>query len=137
MILGGMEELGPDEEKLHQDAGGQIHLGQEDQVVLVGQKASWMAASILENGARPDQVIVLECPEDCRSLVEDFDGNIFLKGSRKYKLEEIIPQWAVEQSRTNGVCTMLSYLQFMRRGLVLSGYFSLYRCVRLELGLPL
>ena len=98
MILGGMEELGPDEEKLHQDAGGQIHLGEEDQVVLVGQKASWMASSILENGARPDQVIVLESPEDCRSLVEDFDGNIFLKGSRKYKLEEIIPQWAVEQA---------------------------------------
>ena len=98
MILGGMEELGPDEEKLHQDAGGQIHLGEEDQVVLVGQKASWMASCILENGARPDQVIVLECPEDCRSLVEDFNGNIFLKGSRKYKLEEIIPQWAVEQA---------------------------------------
>ena len=73
-------------------------LGEEDQVVLVGQKASWMASSILENGARPDQVIVLECPEDCRSLVEDFEGNIFLKGSRKYKLEEIIPQWAVEQT---------------------------------------
>ena len=98
MILGGMEELGPDEEKLHQNAGGQIHLGEEDQVVLVGQKASWMASSILNNGARPDQVIVLEYPEDCRSLVEDFDGNIFLKGSRKYKLEEIIPQWAVEQA---------------------------------------
>jgi len=98
IILGGMEELGPDEEKFHQDAGGQIHLGLEDQVVLVGHKASWMAFSILENGARPDQVIVLEDAEDCRTLVEDFDGNILLKGSRKYKLEEIIPQWAVEQT---------------------------------------
>jgi len=98
MILGGMEELGPDEEKLHQDTGGQIYLGEEDQVVLVGPKASWMASSIIENGARPEQVIVLECAEDCRSLVEDFEGNIFLKGSRKYKLEEIIPQWAVEQA---------------------------------------
>ena len=96
LVLGGMEELGPEEKKLHHIAGSQIMLGDGDRVILVGDKASWMAASIIENGGKREQIYLIESVENCRKMVEDFDGNILLKGSRRYKLEEILPEWAVD-----------------------------------------
>ena len=55
-----------------------------------------MAASIIENGGKREQIYLIESVENCRKMVEDFDGNVLLKGSRKYKLEEILPEWAVD-----------------------------------------
>jgi len=103
-ILGGMEELGQEEVSLHRHAASHLELGEDDRVVLVGDKASWMADTILENGARSNQVIVLRSVEDCRSLVEDFEGNVLIKGSRRYRLEDILPSWAVaKEEEANAV----------------------------------
>jgi len=99
-----MEELGQEEVSLHRHAASHLELGEDDRVVLVGDKASWMADTILENGARSNQVIVLRSVDDCRSLVEDFEGNVLIKGSRRYRLEDILPSWAVaKEEETNAV----------------------------------
>ena len=45
-----MEELGEEEEKLHETLGSKIKLNENDLVLLIGQKASWMAKGILAAG---------------------------------------------------------------------------------------
>ena len=40
--------------------------------------------------------MLLQKLEDARSLVEDFEGAIIFKGSRKNKLENLLPSWAVD-----------------------------------------
>jgi len=100
-ILGGMEELGQQEVSLHRHAANHIEVKDNDRVVLVGEKASWMADAILKKGAHSNQVIVLKNTEDCRSLIEDFEGNVLLKGSRRYRLEDMVPSWAVAKEEVD------------------------------------
>ena len=35
--------------------------------------------------------------ELARSLIEDFDGSVLLKGSRVNELEQLLPSWTVPQ----------------------------------------
>ena len=96
LVLGGMEELGSDEEKLHREIGESQQLNADDRVVLVGSKAGWMADGFLNSGARLEQLIPVREIEDARAVIEDFEGAVLFKGSRKNRLEELIPTWAVE-----------------------------------------
>tara|TARA_B100002019_G_scaffold293104_1_gene318760 strand:- start:1943 stop:3346 length:1404 start_codon:yes stop_codon:yes gene_type:complete len=97
LVLGGMEELGEKEEELHQDLGAQIQLEENDLVVLVGEKASWLGEGILASGGREDQVLALNQGNEANSIIEDFKGAVFFKGSRSLKLESLVPEWAVEK----------------------------------------
>ena len=96
LVLGGMEELGNDARKLHHITGSRIVLDSQDMVALVGEKASWIASGLIDSGARKEQVLVLNDLEDARPLLEDFHGNVLLKGSRSNHLENLIPSWATE-----------------------------------------
>lgn len=95
-VLGGMEELGESEIELHHEVGASIVLQSGDLVILIGEKAAWMARGILENGAKEDQVAVLQNKEDAVAIIEDFNGAVFFKGSRSSQLESLLPSWAVE-----------------------------------------
>jgi UDP-N-acetylmuramoyl-tripeptide--D-alanyl-D-alanine ligase len=95
-VLGGMEELGEEEEKLHETLGSKIKLNENDLVLLIGQKASWMAKGILAAGGKDRQVLGLKDGSEAIPVIEDFRGAIFFKGSRALKLENLVPQWAVE-----------------------------------------
>ena len=55
-VLGGMEELGSSQEKLHFDLGSEILLEEDDLVLLIGDKAKWIGEGILnEGGAMMDR----------------------------------------------------------------------------------
>ena len=97
-VLAGMEELGNDGKNLHHSVGQCIELDPSDLVILIGEKATWMAPALLENGYSESQIIVLAEINDAISLVEDFDGAILFKGSRSYQLEKLLPAWAVEEN---------------------------------------
>ena len=94
-VLGGMEELGEKEEELHRKTGREVALGKSDLALMIGEKASWMAEGMLEAGNSPDQIMLLEDKEAARPVIEDFDGAVLFKGSRKSKLETLVPSWAV------------------------------------------
>jgi UDP-N-acetylmuramoyl-tripeptide--D-alanyl-D-alanine ligase len=106
LVLGGMEELGNDARKLHHITGSRIVLESQDMVALVGEKASWLASGLIDSGARKEQVLVLNDLEDARPLLEDFHGNVLLKGSRSNHLENLIPSWATEplEKKENAKC---------------------------------
>jgi UDP-N-acetylmuramyl pentapeptide synthase len=97
-VLAGMEELGKEGKNLHHSVGQCIELDPSDLVILIGEKATWMAPALLENGYSESQIIVLPEINDAISLVEDFDGVVLFKGSRSYQLEKLLPAWAVEEN---------------------------------------
>ena len=96
-VLGGMEELGENERILHAKLGASQKLGRKDLVLLIGEKASWMAEGYLDAGAQVDQLIPLQSIEEARPIVDDFEGALLFKGSRANQLEQLIPTWAVDQ----------------------------------------
>ena len=96
-VLGGMEELGENERILHAQLGASQKLGAKDLVLLIGEKARWMAEGYLDAGAQIDQLIPLQSIEDARPIVDDFEGALLFKGSRANQLEQLIPSWAVDQ----------------------------------------
>ena len=93
-----MNELGPNSAYLHRETGSKIRLEKMDRVILIGEKATDMADGILQNGAREDQIVCLNNSNDARAIVEDFEGAVLFKGSRAYRLEDLIPKWAVEET---------------------------------------
>jgi UDP-N-acetylmuramoyl-tripeptide--D-alanyl-D-alanine ligase len=95
-ILGGMEELGKEEVQLHKQVGESLVLDSQDLVILLGEKAPWMAPGILNSGANEEQIIILPNKEDAVSIIEDFRGASFFKGSRSNQLETLVPTWAVD-----------------------------------------
>ena len=94
-VLGGMEELGDEEKLLHGETGAGISLGDGDLALMIGEKASWIAAGMLQNGVSEDQILLLNEKEDARPVIEDFDGAVLFKGSRKSGLETLVPSWAI------------------------------------------
>ena len=101
-VLGGMEELGEKGRELHSKVGASSEVESKDLYVMIGEKAGWLAPGFLEAGARDDQLILLKEQESARSLVEEFQGAIMLKGSRVNKLEQLLPSWAID-TVTEGV----------------------------------
>ena len=95
-VLAGMEELGGDERIFHVELGKKINGEKDDVFILLGEKASWIADGLLENGIKEEQIIVLMEMSDAIPIVEDFDGSVLFKGSRSYELENLLPGWAVE-----------------------------------------
>jgi UDP-N-acetylmuramoyl-tripeptide--D-alanyl-D-alanine ligase len=96
LVLGGMNELGNLSQKLHFETGKAILMDEKDRAILIGGHARQMAQGMIDSGARLDQLVVLENAEDGRPLIEEFDGPVLLKGSRSFRLEELVPKWAVE-----------------------------------------
>lgn len=96
-ILGGMEELGSEERKLHAKVSSSIRVESNDLFVMIGEKASWFADGLLKGGADEEQLVVLDDLDSARSLVEDFQGAVMLKGSRASRLEQLLPSWAVRE----------------------------------------
>ena len=101
-VLAGMDELGHDEKQLHNDLGKNISSDGNEIFLLIGEKASWISAGLLDSGVLEKQIIVLPKLNDAVSIVEDFEGAVLFKGSRSYGLEELLPTWAVEECPDGG-----------------------------------
>ena len=69
----------------------------KDRAVLIGNDAPEMAKGIRENGASCEQVLILSDVECARPIVEEFEGVVLFKGSRSFRLESLVPSWAVEK----------------------------------------
>ena len=64
---------------------------------MIGEKAGWFSKGLLKGGADEEQLVLLDNMEAARSLVEDFQGSVLLKGSRRNRLENLLPSWAVSE----------------------------------------
>ena len=97
LVLGGMKELGEASEQLHKNTGALISMSPSDHAIIIGDDARHFALGMIENGGSAENITVLSEPEQARSIIEDFQGAVLIKGSRSYQLEDLIPFWAVEE----------------------------------------
>jgi UDP-N-acetylmuramoyl-tripeptide--D-alanyl-D-alanine ligase len=93
-LLGAMNELGLQAEAMHAGIGRDLRLRSMDRVVFVGPAALADAylRGALEGGASVAQLEAVENVEALKFAVAEFSGALFLKGSRSFRLEEVLPE---------------------------------------------
>lgn len=87
-ILGAMNELGDFAVEQHQAIGRQLKVRPQDRAIFIGPAALTQAYAA---GVASDQCVCVENFEKVKSTVAQFEGAIFLKGSRSYQLEKLLP----------------------------------------------
>ncbi|MFP4156895.1 MAG: UDP-N-acetylmuramoyl-tripeptide--D-alanyl-D-alanine ligase [Opitutales bacterium] len=97
-VLGAMNELGADAVPLHRECGAALRLRHGDRAVFLGppELAGAYEAGALASGADPAQLSRAGEPSAVQSTIADFSGALFLKGSRSYQLEALLPDTAIE-----------------------------------------
>lgn len=93
-VLGGMEELGPAAADWHRDTARRLPLLPGNPVALVGEAAAWYREGLAERTDGPWQPRVVEEVDDLGADLENFEGAVFLKGSRRHALERLLPEEA-------------------------------------------
>ncbi|MGB0744346.1 MAG: UDP-N-acetylmuramoyl-tripeptide--D-alanyl-D-alanine ligase [Opitutales bacterium] len=93
-VLGAMNELGSAAEEMHRLIGQKVLLRPQDCAYFVGPKelAKAYLDGALLSGASVRQLEWAENVDHLKSLVADFSGSLFLKGSRSYQLEKLLPE---------------------------------------------
>lgn len=90
-VLGGMEELGADSALKHLELGEHLPLKAGDLVLAVGTGAAEVKAGAIARGASEAHVQVHDETQKLARIVADWTGSIFIKGSRRYQLETVLP----------------------------------------------
>jgi UDP-N-acetylmuramoyl-tripeptide--D-alanyl-D-alanine ligase len=86
-VLGGMKELGVVAPAAHREAAALLRLEAADTAIFVGEEGVWY-----REGLPPPMAAAAVADADAaRPLVEASDGPVFLKGSRAYALEKLLP----------------------------------------------
>jgi len=94
-VLGCMEELGAESAEYHRLFGRTLHLRRGDHLFVIGGQAAALREGLLENGNDPAQLDVVTDLALVRERLAGFKGAVFLKGSRRYRLETVLePQTA-------------------------------------------
>ena len=91
-VLGCMEELGRDAAHYHRELGRWLRLGATDRAIAIGSQADALAAGLAESGQ--GSVTVAQDVAEIRDIVTSFAGPLFVKGSRRYRLETLFPEEA-------------------------------------------
>lgn len=104
-ILGCMAELSDQAELYHYKIGKALKLRPEDKVILLGLHATSYALGLIEAGNHNSQIICLQNKEKVFDYLNEFEGTIFLKGSKSYALWELLPGKAkLEEARKVITC---------------------------------
>ncbi|MGJ8640929.1 MAG: UDP-N-acetylmuramoyl-tripeptide--D-alanyl-D-alanine ligase [Opitutaceae bacterium] len=93
-ILGAMNELGATAIREHEAIGSQLRLEPHDRAIFVGPEALVGAyeAGALSSGNSRAQIKTGESIGTFQSEVAQCKGALFLKGSRSYQLEKLLPE---------------------------------------------
>lgn len=103
-VIGSMEELGSDSAIWHERLGSELKLGPNDSAYLIGDGANWVLDGI-QSSDRPDgHAEQISDLESLRVIIENFEGDIFLKGSRKHRLETVMEYLPKHTSNERASC---------------------------------
>lgn len=89
-LIGTMEELGPEAAAHHRELGAGLRLRTEDRAFVVGSHAGEIQAGALSRGATAQQVRVVDSADAVAADVRLWRGSVFVKGSRRYRLERAV-----------------------------------------------
>jgi UDP-N-acetylmuramoyl-tripeptide--D-alanyl-D-alanine ligase len=93
-VLGGMEELGPAAADWHRDTARRLPLVPGHPVALVGEAAAWYREGLAQRTDGPWRPRVVDDVDDLGADLDNFEGAVFLKGSRRHALERLLPEEA-------------------------------------------
>ena len=89
--IGSMLELGTQSTAFHRELGKNFRIQKEDIFVCIGAFAEHIKEGLLQHGAHTSQIYTFAKTEEARLFVEKLPHTYFyLKGSRKYQLENLI-----------------------------------------------
>lgn len=93
-VIGAMNELGPAALDFHRSVGEKLTLRPQDRAIFVGpvEMTEAYRAGLKQGGFTPEQIICVENSDEAQSTIADFRGALFLKGSRSYQLESLLPE---------------------------------------------
>ncbi|MBK1876584.1 UDP-N-acetylmuramoyl-tripeptide--D-alanyl-D-alanine ligase [Pelagicoccus mobilis] len=86
-LVGCMEELGAEAGRLHEELGRYFPLRKEDLLLVIGGEASSVLRGMKSAGRELGNCFEITEIEEARDYFEGFVGSVFLKGSRRYRLE--------------------------------------------------
>ncbi len=89
-LLGGMEELGAECAQKHEELGRSLPLHPDDQVLVIGTGSAEVQAGAIASGAKPGQIEILADLNGVAERVAAWTGPVFIKGSRRYRLETVM-----------------------------------------------
>lgn len=89
-IIGCMEELGVDAPAWHERLGQTLELHAEDQVCIVGQNSEDVLRGIKTNPSKCASAVAVQSMQTLKTTVNHFSGDVFIKGSRRYQLENAL-----------------------------------------------
>lgn len=89
-VLGGMEELGAQAAEFHRALGRTLLLRPGDFLFALGDHAPALRDGMLENGNDPAQIAVVASLDPVRDRLAGFAGDVFVKGSRRHRLETVL-----------------------------------------------
>lgn len=93
-VIAAMHELGELSDQFHYDLGCEMDYHPDDQFVIINQKAKPLAQGLIDQGINPSRVTWIEEPEQAKRFIQAFEGPVFLKGSKPYKLHQLVPEGA-------------------------------------------
>ncbi|MCD8298440.1 MAG: UDP-N-acetylmuramoyl-tripeptide--D-alanyl-D-alanine ligase [Opitutae bacterium] len=91
-LLGGVNELGADSERLHREVGEKLALSPAtDSLAVFGGNARFYAVGAAATGFPQEKIFAFDDIDALRKFVAEFDGDVFIKGSRGFALERVLP----------------------------------------------
>ena len=90
-VIGSMEGLGIKSAVFHRSLGKNFHIQKGDVFVCIGAFTEYIKEGLLQHGAHASQIYTFATTEAARLFTEKLSHPcIYLKGSRKYQLENLI-----------------------------------------------
>lgn len=97
LVLGGMEELGADAARFHEELGRSLRLREGDRAIAIGDHAAAVRAGFLATGGNAAQIEVAITLAPIASAIAGWRGAVFVKGSRRYALEKAVAPASPEE----------------------------------------
>jgi len=91
LVLGCMEELGPDAALHHRQLGQSLKLRPQDRAYIIGGEAASVIEGAVEAGIPRDCIQCVDSLGKVATEIATFQGAVFVKGSRRYGLEKVLP----------------------------------------------
>jgi hypothetical protein len=86
-----MEELGSDATLHHRKLGQSLQLRAQDRAYIIGSEAASVVEGAVASGIASECIHGVDSLDSVAGEIAAFQGAVFVKGSRRYGLEKVLP----------------------------------------------
>lgn len=94
-VIGCMEELGAEAPAHHRHLGRSLPLRECDRLFVMGAQAHEVCAGVLDQDDFKRQIRIVSSLQPVAACLAEWRGSVFIKGSRRYELEQVLVTPAV------------------------------------------